>query len=97
MGSVRVPPEYKSPKSRAKRDAKLSLVYGILAVVLAGPILGLAFGIAALVAGYRARKRNGVSDDGRGGRGMAIAGIVLGWIGVAASVATTIATAILVL
>jgi Domain of unknown function (DUF4190) len=53
--------------------AVTSLVLGILWIYWVGSILALVFGYVALV---QIRERN------ESGRGMAIAGIVLGWIGV---------------
>ncbi len=56
-----------------------SLVCGILWIYWIGSILALIFG-------YIARKQ--IRERGESGNGMAIAGIVLGWIGVATLVAT---------
>jgi hypothetical protein len=51
-----------------------SLVFGILIMYGVGSVL-------ALVLGYQAREEIDASGGALGGRGMAIAGIVLGWIG----------------
>jgi hypothetical protein len=53
-----------------------SMVLGILWIWWVGSILALVFG-------YMARKQINESGGSQGGRGMATAGIVLGWIGVA--------------
>jgi hypothetical protein len=48
--------------------------------------LSILFGIgsvAALVTGYMARNQIDESQGREGGRGMALAGIVMGWIGIA--------------
>ncbi|MGH3888996.1 MAG: DUF4190 domain-containing protein [Pseudonocardiaceae bacterium] len=52
-----------------------SLVLGILIVVSWGLT-----GILALIFGYIARKQ--IRERGEGGAGLAVAGIVLGWVGV---------------
>lgn len=52
-----------------------SMVLGILWLYWIGSVLALVFG-------YIARKQIDASGGAQGGRGMAIAGIVLGWIGV---------------
>lgn len=53
-----------------------SLVLGILFVGGVGSVLALIFG-------YVAKKQIDQSGGFEGGRGMAVAGIVLGWIGIA--------------
>ena len=50
-----------------------SLVLGILWIYWIGSVLALVFGYIA---------RNQIRERGEGGDGLAIAGIVLGWIGV---------------
>ena len=50
-----------------------SMVLGILWIYWIGSILALIFGYIA---------RNQIRERGEGGAGMAMAGIVLGWIGV---------------
>jgi hypothetical protein len=55
--------------------AVASLVLGIIWLWWIGSILALAFG-------YAARKQIAVSGGRQGGDGLAIAGIVLGWVGV---------------
>lgn len=48
-------------------------------------IVGLGIGhIAAVVLGYRARRQIAASQGVQGGSGLALAGVVLGWIGVTA-------------
>ena len=58
-----------------------SMVLGILWLYWLGSILALIFGYVAL---SQIRRR------GESGRGMAIAGVVLGWIGLATAIAVTI-------
>ncbi|HWN34753.1 MAG TPA: DUF4190 domain-containing protein [Pseudonocardia sp.] len=58
-----------------------SLVCALLGIT----VLWLIGGILALYFGYRARKQ--IAENGRGGRGLALAGIVIGWVGIGASVA----------
>ena len=60
-----------------------SLVLGILWIYWIGSILALVFG-------YLAKKEIDNDRAGMSGRGMAIAGIVLGWTGVATLVITII-------
>jgi len=55
--------------------AVASLVLGILGIVACGVPA-----VLALVFGYKARKQIAASGGGQSGRGMATAGIVLGWI-----------------
>jgi hypothetical protein len=59
-----------------------SLVLGIAQIFIC--IIG---GILALVFGYIARRQIDESGGTQGGRGMAIAGIILGWIGIGLSIA----------
>jgi hypothetical protein len=49
----------------------------------------LAGGIVALVLGYRSRKQVDRPGANEGGRGLAVAGIVLGWIVVVAALLVT--------
>jgi hypothetical protein len=58
------------------------LVLGIAQIFLC--IIG---GILALVFGYIARRQIDESGGTQGGRGMAIAGIILGWIGIGLGIA----------
>jgi Domain of unknown function (DUF4190)/Protein of unknown function (DUF2510) len=62
-----------APASNGKAIA--SLVLGILWLCSIGSILALIFG-------YQAKNEIDASGGAQGGRGMAVAGIVLGWIGV---------------
>lgn len=52
-----------------------SLVLGIVWIMGVGSILALVFG-------YIAKGQIAASDGAQGGHGLAIAGIVLGWVGV---------------
>jgi hypothetical protein len=67
-----------------------SLVLGIAQIFLC--VIG---GILALVFGYIARNQIDQSGGTQGGRGMAVAGIVLGWIGVGLAIAYGIAVGVL--
>jgi Domain of unknown function (DUF4190) len=61
------------PPQRTNGLAVASLVLGILWIYWIGSILALVFGYIA---------RNQIRERGDSGDGMAIAGIVLGWVGV---------------
>jgi uncharacterized protein DUF4190 len=69
------PPWGPSPPTNSK--ATTSLVLGICGVLLCPLVLS----VPALVFGYQARREIDSGTGAAGGRGMAIAGIVLGWIG----------------
>ena len=62
-----------APPQRTNGMAIASMVLGILWIYWIGSILALIFGYIA---------RNQIRERGEGGAGMAMAGIVLGWIGV---------------
>lgn len=62
-----------SPKTNGMAVA--SMVLGIIWIYWVGSILALVFG-------YIAKKQIDQSGGAQSGRGMAIAGIVLGWVGV---------------
>jgi Domain of unknown function (DUF4190) len=64
-----------TPVERTNGLAIASLVLGILWIYWIGSVLALVFG-------YVAKSQIEHSDGFQGGRGMAIAGIVLGWVGV---------------
>lgn len=70
-------PAYGQPVYRAATNgmAVASLVLGIVWLYWIGSILALVFG-------YIARKQIDESNGTQQGRGMAVAGIVLGWVGV---------------
>ena len=71
--------------------------YAIASLVLG--IVGLSFPIASIVAlvlGYRARREIAASPETQSGDGLATAGIVLGWVGVAI-LATFVVIGLLVL
>lgn len=63
------------PTQRTNGLAIASLVLGILWLYWVGSILALVFG-------YTAKAQIDRSGGAEGGRGLAIAGIVLGWVGV---------------
>jgi len=62
--------------SRTNDFAVAALVCGIVWIFWIGSVLALAFG-------YVAKRQIDISNGVQAGRGLAIAGIVLGWIGVA--------------
>ena len=64
---------YAAPPQRTNGLAIASMVLGILWIWWIGSILALVFGYIA---------RNQIKKRGDGGGGMALAGIILGWIGV---------------
>jgi hypothetical protein len=68
------PPQY-VPQQTTNGFAVASLVLGILWIFWIGSILALVFG-------YIAKSQIDGSRGAQGGRGLAIAGIVLGWVGV---------------
>lgn len=68
---------YQQPQAQQTNGLAIaSLVLGILWLYWIGSILALIFG-------YRARRQIDESNGAQGGRGLATAGIILGWIGVA--------------
>ncbi len=77
------PPQFGPPVPPTNGMAIASLVLGI-----ASPFFCGVASVLALVFGYMAKSQ--IRQRGEGGSGMATAGIVLGWIGVAASVLLTI-------
>lgn len=81
QGGAPVPPTYQyggfPAPTQTNGLAIASMVLGILWIYWVGSILALIFG-------YIAKKQIDESGGRQSGRGMAIAGIVLGWIGVAA-------------
>jgi Domain of unknown function (DUF4190) len=76
------PAGYGYQSTRTNGLAIASLVLGIAQIFLC--IIG---GILALVFGYIARRQIDESGGTQGGRGMAIAGIILGWIGIGLGIA----------
>lgn len=71
------PPGYTyapAPSGKTNGLAIASLVLGIVWVYWIGSILALIFGYIAM---------SQIKQSGDGGKGLAIAGIVLGWVGVA--------------
>lgn len=76
-------PPYGYPPPRPTNGmAVASMVLGILWLYWIGSVLALVFG-------YTARKQ--IRERGEGGDGMAVAGIVLGWVGVGVFVIVVIA------
>lgn len=70
------------PTTRTSTMALVSLIAGIVGLTLL-PILG---SIVAVVTGYMARKEIRASAGAITGDGMALAGLIMGWIGVVLSV-----------
>lgn len=80
------PPAYQVPYGKTNGFAIASLVLGIVGMVglwLIGPILALVFG-------YMGKGHIDRSGGLEQGRGLAIAGIVLGWVGIVWSIAMAI-------
>jgi hypothetical protein len=75
------------PPSRTNGFAIASMVLGIVWIYWIGSILALVFGYVAL---HQIRQSRGT----QGGRGMAIAGVVLGWIGIALLMLGIVAVAV---
>ncbi|WP_084435922.1 DUF4190 domain-containing protein [Aldersonia kunmingensis] len=76
---------YGEPPKRGNGLAIAALVIGIFALLLCWTIVGgIGLGLIALVLGFIALSRS--RSDGAGGGGMAIGGIVLGVLGVIASI-----------
>lgn len=69
------PPPQQYVQQRTNGFAVASLVLGILWLFWVGSILALVFG-------YIAKSQVDGAGGAQGGRGLAIAGIVLGWVGV---------------
>jgi hypothetical protein len=80
------------PQPRQSGEAVAALVLGICGIMVC-PIV---CSILALVFGYRARREIDSSGGMVGGRGMAVAGLITGWIGLALWVLGIIAYVILI-
>jgi hypothetical protein len=80
-GVSEAPHSYPPPQATLSTNgyAVASLVLGITGLV----IVPLIASVLALVFGYMARNEIDRSGGTQGGRGLAVAGIVLGWVGVA--------------
>ncbi len=83
------PPHAAAPVAPSKTSgfATASLVLGILGVI---GIIWVVSPILALVFGYVAKGQIDRSGGTEQGRGMAIAGIVLGWVGIALGIAMAV-------
>ena len=83
------PPAYGQPPSTGSGYQSGQKTNGLAIAALVLGIAGLVFyacgvaSILALVFGYMSRRQIDESGGTQGGRGMAIAGIIMGWIGVA--------------
>lgn len=79
-----------TPTAQKKTMAVLSLVFGIVSVVLSPffPILWILMAIAAVILGFLSRKRENA-------RTMALVGIILGFVGIAANIASMVVGAMI--
>ena len=78
--TVEQPYAARPPETNGYAIASLVLgIAGLMGLFLVGPILALVFG-------YSARRTIDESGGAQSGRGFAVAGIVLGWVGVAVTV-----------
>jgi hypothetical protein len=71
-----MPPSLAVPSPETNNAAVVSIVLGALWLMGIGSVLALVFG-------YRARRQIKSSDPRQTGAGLATAGIVLGWVGIA--------------
>ena len=78
-GAVQEPP---AAATGQNGKAVASLVLGICGIVLCPLILS----VPALVVGYQSRREIDASGGRQTGRGMATAGIVLGWVGIVVAI-----------
>ena len=83
------PQHWYPPPQRTNGFAIASLVLGIIWIYWIGSILALVFG-------YVAKREIDRSGGRESGRGLAIAGIVLGWIGVGVLILVLVAIAVAV-
>jgi hypothetical protein len=67
---------------RSSGEATASLILGICGFL----VCPLICHVLAVVFGYRAKREIDASNGTIGGRGLAVAGIILGWIGIALTV-----------
>lgn len=79
--SMQSPPSGAAPAPPTNNKALISLIAGILGLTLL-PLIG---SIVAVITGGMARREIRDSAGADGGGGMATAGLVLGWIGIALS------------
>jgi Domain of unknown function (DUF4190) len=86
MPPAQAPPPwggYSQPPPSSNGKATAALVLGICGLI----VCPLICSILALVFGYQGRKEIDASQGRQTGRGNAVAGIVLGWIGIAFTLA----------
>lgn len=69
------PPPFYQPRAITNGKAVAAMVLGIVWIYWIGSVLALVFG-------YIARREIDESGGTQSGRGMAVAGIVLGWVGI---------------
>ncbi len=87
------PPQWGQQPPRSSGEAVAALVLGICGFL----VCPLVCHVLALIFGYRARREIDASNGAISGRGMAVAGIVMGWIGVALSVLGIVAFIVLII
>lgn len=83
------PGGYGYPVPQTNQKALWSMIVGIVSLVFCGIVLG----IVAIVLGSTARKEIAASGGMQTGEGMAKAGVILGWVGIALTVVVLIAIA----
>jgi Domain of unknown function (DUF4190) len=79
------PPGYPVPAPVRGATTNGLAVASLVCALLGVTVLWLIGGILAVCFGYRARKQ--IAENNGRGRGLALAGIVIGWVGIVASVA----------
>ena len=90
-----VPPAYSTSSTTAANGKKtmgiLSLVFGLVALALAWifPIIWILLAVAGVVLGFLSRKRESAG-------GIAVAGIIISFIAIAANIASMVIGAVLV-
>jgi hypothetical protein len=82
----------KNVSTGSKTKGILSLVFGIISIVLSFifPIIWILVGIAAVILGFISRKTEPAA------RGLALAGIITGFLGIACNIASMIVGAMIV-
>jgi len=79
-------PALPAPPLRAARKTNPKAIVALVAGIVGVAFLPLVGSIVALVFGYLAKREIEDSDEPQDGRSQAIAGIVLGWIGMGIAV-----------
>ncbi|HYU60337.1 MAG TPA: DUF4190 domain-containing protein [Solirubrobacterales bacterium] len=76
------PPGYGQPGSYQSRPGTNGLAVASMVLGIAQIFICIIGGILALVFGYISRRQIDQSGGTQGGRGFAITGIILGWVGI---------------